>query len=101
MTKLFNALLKFSLYLFFLSFLIGLFLLYSGSNAYTLFGKIGLLSSVVFTTIVIGEVMASENSSFITKFIWISSFLAFQIFAGMAYYFVDRKTIYRAQATTA
>lgn len=101
MTKLFNSLLKVSLLLFFSSFLVGLFLLVSGSNTYTFCGKIGLLSSVVFTTIVISEVMASHNARFATKVIWIASFLVFQIFAGLAYYFVDRKTIYRPKVETA
>lgn len=87
--------------LFFSSFVVGLIFLYSGSNAYALCGKVGLFSSVVFTIIVIGEVMASENTSFTTKAAWIVSFLVFQIFAGMAYYFVDRKTIYRQHVKAA
>ena len=97
MTKLFNTLLKICLFLFFSSFLVGLLSLYSGSNAYILCGKVGLFSSVVFTVIVIGEVMALENVRFTTKAIWIASFLVFQIFAGMAYYFVDSKTLYQPQ----
>jgi hypothetical protein len=79
--------------LFFASFFIGLYLLYSGSKAYTLCAQVGFFSSTGFTLIVIGEVMASENARYATKGVWIFSFLAFQILAGMAYYFADRKTI--------
>lgn len=95
LTNLFNSLLKVCLFLFFSSFLVGLLLLYTGSSAYALCGKVGLFSSTAFTLIVISEVMASDNARFTTKAIWIASFLVLQIFAGMAYYFVDRKSIYR------
>src|SRR5688572_18526186 len=97
MPKLLNLLPKVCLFLFFSSLLTGLLLLYSGSNAYTFCVKVGQISSLVFTLIMTGEVMASENARFRTKAIWIASFLLFQIFAGMAYYFVDRKTVYRPQ----
>ena len=101
MTKFFNALLKICLVLFFSSFLVGLLFLYSGSNAYVLCGKVGLFASIVFIVILIGEVMASENFRFTTKAIWIASFMVFQIFAGMAYYFVDRRSIYKPQTKAA
>lgn len=95
MNTLFNTLLKVSVLVFLLSGLTGLYFLLSGQYTYAMIGaKAGTVASVVFTAIVIGEVMASNHARFLTKFAWIVAFLFFQIFAGLAYYFTDRKSIY-------
>lgn len=95
MNTLFNTLLKVSLLVFLLSGLAGLYFLSTEQYDHAMIGaKIGGLGSVMFTAIVIGEVMASKNARILTKFVWIAAFLFFQIFAGLAYYFTDRKSIY-------
>lgn len=82
--------------MFLISGLLGLYLLSVEQNVYALTcAKIGGFSSIMFTAIVIGEVMALKNARFSTKLIWIAAFLMFQILAGIAYYLVDRKTIHQ------
>ena len=94
MNKILNLLLKVSLFVFLFSGILGLYLLSIEQYEYAIrCAKVGGFASLVFTAIVIGEVMASKNAHFLTKFIWIAAFLMFQILAGIAYYMVDRKTI--------
>jgi hypothetical protein len=94
MHTLFNTLLKASLLIFLLSGLTGLYFLSAEQYAYAMIGaKIGGFASVVFTAIVIGEVMAAKDIRFLTKFSWMAAFLFLQIFAGIAYYLTDRKSI--------
>jgi O-antigen/teichoic acid export membrane protein len=96
MDKLFNSILKISLFIFLISGLVGFYLLSVEQEVYALTcAKIGGFGSTIFTAIVIGEVLASKNARFSTKAVWITSFLIFQIFAGVAYYFADRKAIYQ------
>jgi preprotein translocase subunit SecG len=96
MQTFFNTLLKVSLLIFLLSGLTGLYFLSAEQYDHAMIGaKVGGLASLVFTAIVIGEVMAAKDARFLTKLCWIAAFLFFQIFAGFAYYFADRKSIYQ------
>jgi hypothetical protein len=96
MDKLFNSLLKISLFLFLISGLFGFYFLAKENEVFALISaKVGGLASIFFTALTYCEVMASKNARLHIKAIWIASFMIFQIFAGLAYYFVGRKTIYQ------
>lgn len=94
MHKVTYVLLKLSLALFLLTGLLGFYYLSGGQEANALLcAKVGGFASLVFSTIVIFEVMTLENMRFSTKLIWVVFIMLFQIFTALAYYLVDRKSI--------
>jgi hypothetical protein len=95
MDRIFASLMKISLFLFIVTGMAGFYFLTTEQITFALAcAKIGGSASVIFTAIAIGEVIASPKTRSFTKIAWVASMLIFQIFASLAYYFVDRKTIH-------
>jgi hypothetical protein len=93
MNRAIDLVLKLCVFVFLVSFALSLYLLISGSSSPIFWRNVGVAASILFTAIVTAEVLGSSYAKPATKTVWILSFLTFQIFAGLAYLLVDRKTI--------
>jgi hypothetical protein len=89
-----DVLLKLSLFVFLLTGLLGFYYLACGQEADALLcAKMGGSASLVFSTVVVLEVITLENMRFSIKLIWVVSIVLFQIFTALAYYLVGRKFV--------